>query len=133
MKKKAARAMVREFHLTDLGYDFMGYSPYPGNRFTYHHLILSKRLGGPITRWNGAILCGQTAHPYLHKIEEIDYDVFCSLTSEMIDMNFKGYIDPKNIHMINDILCYFEKEHCSDRDNSGEFSIKERYVKRYVK
>lgn len=128
--RKAGKTMAKEFKLYELGYDFMGYHLNKGDIFTYHHLIIAKRNEGPYARWNGAILCGQTSHPYLHTIESIDYDRFCAVTSEMFDMNMKGYLDPSNIAMIDDILCSFEKEHCGDYWKSGKPIIKEEYVKR---
>ena len=62
-------------------------------------------------KWNGSILCGKTSHPYLHVIEEKDYDMFCSITSEMIDMNMRGCLSEYNLRKIDDILCQFEREH----------------------
>ena len=128
--RKTGLAMIRDFKIHELGHDFMGYHLNEGDIYTYHHLIIANRNGGPYSRWNGSILCGLTAHPYLHTIEEIDYDVFCALTTEMIDMNIKGHLDPENIKMINDILCCFEKEHCADRGKGGRPLIKEAYTKR---
>ncbi len=128
--RKVTNSMIKEFRIRELGYDFMGYHLNKGDKHTFHHLVLANRDGGPYARWNGAILCGETSHPYLHAIEDKDYDMFCTLTSEMIDMNIKGYLDLENLRKINDVLCLFEKEHCSDRMKSGKLLIKEEYTRR---
>lgn len=130
--KQVTKLMINEFKINQLGYDFMGYSLQKGDIYTFHHLIIPNRHGGKVERWNGAILCGQTAHPYLHIIEAKDYDMFCYLTSEMIDMNIKGYLDPYNLRNIDALLKQFEREHCSDRTRKGKMLIKEEYTRRKI-
>lgn len=51
----------------------------------------------------------------------------------MIDENLKGYLDTQNLLAINDLLTYFEREHCSDRTNKGVPIIKEQYTRRLVR
>ena len=119
-----------DYKINQLGYDFMGYKLQKGDIYTFHHLIVPNRKGGPYAKWNGAILCGLTSHPYLHTIEAKDYDMFCFLTSEMIDMNIKGYLDINNLKRINDLLNQFEREHENDRSKKGKILIKQEYKKR---
>ena len=128
--REVTKLMINEFKIKQLGYDFMGYSLQRGDIYTFHHLIIPNRHGGPYARWNGAVLCGRTSHPYLHLIEAKDYDMFCYLTSEMIDENVKGYLDSNNLKSIDDLLTCFEREHCSDRSKKGKLLIKEEYVMR---
>lgn len=128
--KEVTKLMINEFKIKRLGYDFMGYSLQKNDIYTFHHLIVPNREGGAMARWNGAILCGKTAHPYLHVIEAKDLDMFCSITSEMIDMNIKGYLDIQNLRNIDDVLCQFEKEHCGDRTAKRKLLIKEEYTRR---
>lgn len=128
--KDVTRAMIEEFKMKELGYDWMGYSLQKGDIYTFHHLIVPNREGGKIIRQNGAILCGKTSHPYLHLIEAKDYDMFCYITSEMIDINIKGYIDIQNLRYIDDCLTDFEREHCSDRSRKGKLILKEEYTRR---
>lgn len=128
--KEVTKLMIRDYKIKQLGYDFMGYHLNKGDIYTFHHLIIPNREGGKVERWNGAILCGKSSHPYLHLIEAKDYDMFCYITSEMIDQNIKGYLDIDNLRKINDILCQFEREHCSDRGKKGKFLIKEEYTRR---
>lgn len=128
--KEITKLMIREFKIKQLGYDFMGYSLQKDDIYTFHHLIVPARFGGKYERNNGAILCGKTSHPYLHLIENVDYDMFCYLTSEMIDINIEGYIDVKHLKYIDECLKDFEREHCSDRTRKGKILIKEEYLRR---
>lgn len=127
--REVTNLMINEFKIKQLGYDFMGYSLQRGDIYTFHHLIIPNRNGGPYARWNGAILFS-TPHQYLHTIEAKDYDMFCLITSEMIDMNIKGFLDSSNLRRIDDILNQFEREHCSDRSKKGKMLIKEEYTRR---
>lgn len=129
--KQVTKLMIREFNIKQLDYDFMGYSLQKGDIYTFHHLLLANRENGPYERWNGAILCGNSSHPYLHLIEAKDYDMFCYITSEMVDMNVKGYLDTENLRNIDDILSQFEREHCSDRGKKKKLLIKEEYTIRH--
>lgn len=128
--KEVTKLMIRDYKIKELGYDFMGYHLNKGDIYTFHHLIVPNREGGKIERWNGAILCGQTSHPYLHLVEAKDYDMFCYITSEMIDMNIKGYLDIDNLRNIHDVLSQFEREHSGDRTKKGKVLIKEEYTRR---
>lgn len=127
--KQIVKDMIRIYKIKKLGYDFAGYELQKGDIYTYHHNIIAKRNGGPETIWNGAILCGNTSHDYLHLIESKDEDMFLAITSEMIDQNMKGYLDVYNIRRIGDILACFEKEHCSDRGKKGRPLIKDEFVR----
>lgn len=129
---KITNIMIREFRINELGYDFMGYSLKKPDIYTYHHLLIPNCNKGPASFWNGAILCGNTSHPYLHTIEDVDYDIFSYITSEMLDMKIKEAIDIENVRKINDLLCYFEKEHSGDRAKGGKPLIKEAYTKRFL-
>lgn len=127
--KEVTKLMINEFKLKELGHDFMGYSLQKGDIYTFHHLIVPNRQGGPYARWNGAILYS-TPHQYLHVIEATDYRYFGYLTSEMIDMNHKGFIDIDNILEINDILCEFEYKYRNRRTKKGKRLIKDTYLNR---
>lgn len=128
--KEITKLMIREFKIKEVGFDFMGYKLQKGDIYTAHHLIIPARNGGKLTRQNTSILCGETSHPYLHLIEERDYDMFCYITSEMIDMNIKGYLDLQNIRHIHEVLTQFERDHCSDRTCKGKILIKDEYLRR---
>ena len=128
--------MFNKYKLAELGHDFMGFSFKRPEEISFHHLIVAKRhcaemgLGNGEYVWNGSLLVRNTGHDYAHIIERIDPDVFYSLTSEMMDMNVKGYLDPENLRYIDDILCSFEREHCGERTKKGKMLIKEEYTRR---
>ena len=127
--REVTQSMIREFKLREKGIDFMGYHLKKGDIYTFHHLIVPNREGGPYARWNGAILFS-TPHQYLHVIENKDYDRFCYITSEMIDMNMKGYLDIANIREIHSVLEGFEREYSGARTRKGKVLIKEEYTRR---
>lgn len=128
--KEITKLMINEYKIKQLGYDFMGYSLQKNDIYTFHHLIIPNRYGGKYEKWNGAILCGKTAHPYLHVIENKDYEMFCYLTSEMIDMNVKGHLDIDNLKKIHNLLETFERHYSGCRTRKGKVLIKEEYAKR---
>lgn len=135
--KELTQKMIRDFKIKELGYDMMGYSPMVGDFCEFHHLLIPRRmckeygLGEGYVRWNGALLFS-TPHEYLHLIEAKDLDIFFAITSEMLDMNIKGYLDTKNIRYIDDCLCEFEKEHSGDTTNKGKPLIKDEYLQRNI-
>lgn len=134
--KEVTKLMIKKYALMKLKYDFMGYQFQQKNQLSFHHLIVPHRLckqqglGEGYLDWNGAVLRQDTSHDYLHIVEKIDPDMFAALTSEMIDENVKGYLDPANLRAIDDILTQFEREHCGDRNKAGKLLIKEPYTRR---
>lgn len=130
--KEITRQMIKKYGVKD--FDFMGYDIKRKQLLSFHHLIVPHRhckqqgLGEGYVMWNGAILVQDTSHEYLHIIEYVDYDVFCALTSEMIDINIKGYLDVQNLRQIKDVLLYFEREHDHDRNKKGRLLIKREYT-----
>ena len=130
--KPITREMIKKYGVKD--FDFMGYDVRRKENLSFHHLIIPHRnckeygMGEGYLLWNGAILNQDTSHEYLHIIEYVDYDVFCALSSEMIDMNIKGYLDKNNLRYIKDILLSFEREHDHDKNKKGKLLIKRKYV-----
>lgn len=128
--------MVNEFKIKELGMDFMAYRVTDKSPISFHHTIISHKkclqdgLGHGYWKWNGSILVQDTSHDYLHRIQKVDPDAFYAISSELVDMNIKGYLDVENLRYINDILCSFEREHCGDRTKKGKMLIKEKYVQR---
>lgn len=131
--KKISKIMINQYAIDKLKYDFMGFTFELKKELSYHHLIIPRRLGGLETKNNGSILVQNTAHNYLHMMEKKDEEIFCLITSEMIDENIKGKLDIENLKRIRDLLLYFEKEHCGDTNNKGEPLIKEEYIRRRIK
>lgn len=125
--KSITRLMINVYNLKK--FDFMGYQ-FSNKNASYHHLIVPRRLGGAETIQNGAVLNMKTSHEYLHRIEQVDLDMFNYITSEMIDINIKGYLDKYNLHKIHEVLSQFEREHSSDTTKKGKLLIKEEYTRR---
>ena len=130
--KPITKLMVDEYNLRKLRYDFMGYTFERTKELSYHHLIVPRRLDGPMTIENGAILVQSTSHDYLHRIEMIDYDMFLAITSEMIDENIKGRLDIENLRRIRDVLLCFEKEYSGARTKKGSRVIKPEYINKRI-
>ena len=131
------REMIKIYNIKD--FDFMGYDIKRKESLSFHHLIVPHRhckqkgLGEGYYVWNGAILtqgknAGSNSHDYLHLIEKIDPEIFCLLTSEMIDENIKGRLDVENLKRIKDLLLYFEREHDHDRGSQGKLLIKREFT-----
>lgn len=137
--REITKIMIKKYALLKLKYDFMGYEFNNPNQLSFHHLIVphrlckSKGLGEGYIEWNGAILRQNTSHDYLHIVERYDLDMFNAITSEMIDVNVKGYLDIENIKAIDDILNNFEREYCSARTKKGYPLIKEEYTRRLIR
>ena len=124
--------LLEIYCIKQLGYDFLGYEETKNGIITYHHLIVPKRHGGKETVQNGALIY-RVPHDYLHTIERYDLDMFNAITSEMIDMNVKGYLDMENIRYINEVLNYFEREYSGKRTKNGNLIIKDEYTRRLIK
>ena len=124
--KPVTKEMIRLWDMKDV--DWMGYKKAKNDIFTFHHLIVPNRKGGPYAMWNGAILCGGTGHPYLHVIENYDYDRFLYLTSKLIDINALGKLDFETIKQIDACLKYFEHEYQGKRTKGKKRIIKPEYT-----
>lgn len=115
-------------------FDFMGYDITDKKKLSFHHLIIAKRyckqqgLGDGYYLWNGAVLVQNTSHDYLHLIERVDPEIFCLITSEMIDENLKRRLDIYNLRKIRDLILYFEQEHRNEKDNKSHNLIKREYT-----
>lgn len=131
--KDITKEMIKIFKINKLGYDMMGYEFKNRNELSYHHLIIPKRNGGKMTFENGAILCQDTSHNYLHCLENLDYDRFLYITSELIDINISRMILYENLLRINDCLSSFEREYVDKRNKKGKLIIKEEYTRRLIK
>lgn len=120
--------MIRKWDMKQV--DWMGYKKGGNDIFTFHHLIIPNRKGGPYAEWNGAILCGKTAHPYLHLIEATDYDRFLYITSLLIDENALKRLDLKTIKEIDMVLKAYEREYQGRTNAKKKRLIKPEYTVR---
>ncbi len=117
MRKDVTKKMINNFHLTQLGIDFMGYTFEKECDLSFHHLLVPKKLcklrgfGDGYEEWNACILVRDTAHDYLHFVEKYDRNKFNDITYEMIKEKEKGELVLKNILKIDYILSRFEAEY----------------------
>ena len=110
----------------------MGYQLMKGEEFTFHH-ILKKEHGGDYGLKNGAILCGKTAHPYIHIVEQRDLDIFIFINKVLKQINNQGHVpDINQLKRINDVLKIFEREHQGEITSKGKILIKDEYTERRI-
>ncbi len=138
--REVTKLMIKKYALNKLKYDFMGYQFENIAELSFHHLLLphyickEEEIGcNGYFEWNGALLVRNTAHDYLHVIEKYDLDYFNILTSEMMDMHVKGYLDYNNLKYIDDILKCFEREYSGKHNKRGEIIVKEEFTRRLIK
>lgn len=134
--RQVTKLLINDFKIKELGYDFMGFFLAKEDTLSFHHLILSKeycrktKLGKGYWYWNGVILSQEISHEYLHLIQRTEDELFRYITSEMIDMKVKGFLDPYNLYNISQILDYFEDRHIEEKTNKGNYLIKREYINR---
>lgn len=133
--REVTNLMINEMGLQKLHLDMMGYSVQRRNDFSFHHMLIPKcdckRQHIPSDGyliWNGAILNGKTGHPYLHRVQEYDDDLFRYITSELHDENVKGYVDVRNLREIRKMLEDFEDRYEKYRNKNGTLIIKREFI-----
>lgn len=120
------------FKINELGHDFMGYVFDDKKELTYHH-IQPKQYAGQTTYENGALLCRETSHNYIHIIEGIDFKVFIELSQILRDEQAQGKITREHLFEIQQVLEYFETKHDHEYTKRGVPIIKEEFVRRRIK
>ena len=71
--------LYKEYHLEELGYDFLGYTFGSKKDLSTHH-ILPKHSGGKTKKDNLCVLNRYTSHNYIHLIEDTDYKIFLQVS-----------------------------------------------------
>lgn len=135
--REITKTMIIDYGIDKLNYDFMGYTLKKGDIYTFHHLIIPKRLCSTLNipekgyiKSNGAILCGESSHRYLHIIEIYDRMRFEFITDEMIDMNVRGELLKPNLIQIDDALKEFESLNGNLTNCKGGKLIRSKYLQR---
>lgn len=114
-------------------YDFMGYKFKNVDDLSYHHLV-KKCDGGLRTLDNGALLVRDTAHPYLHLIESIDYDRYLYLNSILTMINNqKSHPTIEQLKVIRQLLLEFEALHINDTTKKGKKILKKEFITGRIK
>lgn len=136
--KEITMNMINVYKLESLGYDFMGYTFDKTRELSFHHLIIPRKdsqkegIGDGYVWWNGAILVRNTAHDYLHKIEEIDRDTFLWITDMMVLENVNKKIDKETLLRIREYLVNFEAKHANDTNEYGKKVIKKEFITKRI-
>lgn len=132
--KEITMNMINTYKLETLGYDFMGYTFNKTRELSFHHLIIPRKnskkegIGDGYVWWNGAILVRDTAHDYLHKIQEIDRDTFLWITDIMVLENVNKKIDKETLLRIREYLVNFEAKYANDTNEYGKKVIKKEFI-----
>ena len=132
--KEITANMIQVYNLEALGYDFMGYTFDKTRELSFHHLIIPKKdsrkkgIGDGYVWWNGAILKRDTAHDYLHRIEQIDRETFLWISDMMVLENVNKKIDKETLLRIREYLVNFEAKHANDVNEYGKRLIKQEFI-----
>ena len=127
MKTNIKNIMINMYNMLNM--DWLGYTLEKNDIFTFHH-ITKKEHGGKMEINNGAILTN-VSHPYLHIIENKDFDMYTYLNKLLKTINEQGYMPSEmQLLIIDNVLRQFEREHCSDYTKKGKLLIKDEYVSR---
>ena len=114
-------------------YDFMGYTFRTIDDLSFHH-IEKKSDGGLKTIDNGALLTKDLAHPYLHLIEDREFDMYVYINNILREINSQ-HSQPTyaQLKAVREVLLEFERRHYHDRNSHGEYLIKQKYIDRRIK
>ena len=132
--KELTKDMIEIYNLEALGHDFMGYTFKNPKQLSFHHLIISRKdsqkegIGDGYVWWNGAILVRDTAHDYLHRIQEFDRDTFLRISDQMVLENVNKKITRETLLQIREYLLAFEAKHEDDTYENGKKLIKKEFV-----
>ena len=132
--KELTKDMIEIYNLEALGHDFMGYTFKNPKQLSFHHLIIPRKdsqkegIGDGYVWWNGAILVRDTAHDYLHRIQEFDRDTFLRISDQMVLENVNKKITRETLLQIREYLLAFEAKHEDDTYENGKKLIKKEFV-----
>ena len=116
----------------DNKYDFMGYTFNSIRDLSYHHII-KRSEGGQKTFDNGALLVGDTSHPYLHVIESKDYEMYAYINFILKEINNQQRPPTRDqLISIRKILLEFEDKYKDEYTSKGKILIKSSYLDRRI-
>lgn len=127
MKKDVIQML--EIYKPISGLDWMNYKIVRKD-MTFHH-ITKRSNGGKRDIDNGALLMGNSAHPYLHLIEYKDIETYNAINKIFKFINQQRY-EPttEQREIIEYLLQEFEKVHRWDKGSKGKLLIKHKYLER---
>ena len=118
--------LYKDYELDKYGFDFMGYEFHTKNELSTHHII-PRYMGGKTKKDNLCILTRDTAHNYIHLIQDYDYKVFLQISKCLVEQVKRGAIDLDELKRINEILVFFEDKYQDAETKSGELLIRPEY------
>lgn len=124
--------LYREYNLEDYGFDFMGYEFNTKKELSTHHII-PRNSGGQTKKNNLCILTRDTAHNYIHLIEDYDYKVFLQISKQLMEQVKNGSIGLDEIKRIDELLMFFEDKYKDEEARNGELLIKPEYKTKRIK
>lgn len=127
MKKDVIQML--EIYKPISGLDWMNYKIIRKD-MTFHHIIKNCD-GGKREIDNGALLMGNSAHPYLHLIEYKDIETYNAINKIFKFINQQKHeptIEQREI--IEYLLQEFESKHRYDKGSKGKLLIKHKYLER---
>lgn len=131
MRNKISK-LAQIYNVEDFGFDMMGYTFESLKDLSYHHLLVPKFYGGPMSVWNGALLNRSTSHDYLHAIEKVDPETFYKITYELTEEMMLREIRIANLVRIRELLLEFENNHGNDRILGGKRLIRREFLTKRI-
>lgn len=120
--------LIKKFECYD--YDWMNFPITKHNPLTFHHMEKASENGKRNLK-NGALLTN-SAHQYLHIIEELDYKKYVVLNKIFTLINLSGVkpnIEIRNF--VDSLLNQFYEEHKYDKNRRGEKILKGNFNNRF--
>lgn len=124
--------LYKEYKLEEVGYDFLGYTFESKKELSTHHII-PKHSGGQTKKNNLCILTRDTAHNYIHLIEDYDYKIFLQVSKQLMEQVKNGSIGLDEIKRIDELLMFFEDKYKNEEARNGELLIKPEYKTKRIK
>lgn len=118
--------LYTEYKLEDYGFDFMGFEFHTKKELSTHHII-PRNSGGQTKKNNLCVLTRDTAHNYIHLIEDYDYKTFLQISKQLMEQVKNGQIGMEEIERINELLLFFEDKYKNEQDRTGSLLIKPEY------
>ena len=124
--------LYKDYKLENYGFDFMGYEFNTKKELSTHHII-PRNSGGQTKKNNLCILTRDTAHNYIHLIEDYDYKIFLQISKQLMEQVKNGSIGLDEIKRIDELLMFFEDKYKNEEARNGELLIKPEYKTKRIK
>lgn len=123
--------LCNDYRVEELGYDFLGYTFNSRKDLSTHHII-PRHLGGQTKKNNLCILSRDTAHNYIHLIEDYDFKIFMEITQCLLEEVKNGKIGIEELKRIEELLLLFEDKFRDEQTKKGELLIRPEYKEKRI-